>query len=209
MSQPSSHTSKPKPAAKPSLKQNPDLYRIASVLAGQKIKELCSKGLITVNSAVDTQITRPRRSSPHERMFTPRMDVLDDPASSNIMATFELPGVRASDMSLSILDGHLIIQGERRSRLTASGSADSDTKPSGGDSSTDAMDVDKKPSVQFPVKELRYGPFYRSYKLSHTIQQTDISASMVEGMLTVTWPRSKPDLGTETPAESGEVVPIE
>ncbi|KAK0219677.1 HSP20-like chaperone [Armillaria nabsnona] len=209
MSQPSSNTSKPKPAAKPTLKQNPDLYRIASVLAGQKIKELCSKGLITVNSAVDTQITRPRRSSPQERMFTPRMDVLDDPASPNIMATFELPGVRASDMSLSILDGHLIIQGERRSRFTASSSADTDTKPNGGDSSTDAMEVDNKPSVQFPVRELRYGPFYRSYKLSHTIQQTDISASMVEGMLTVTWPRSKPDLAAEAPAGSGEVVPIE
>jgi HSP20 family molecular chaperone IbpA len=208
MSQPSSNISKPKPAAKPTLKQNPDLYRIASVLAGQKIKELCSKGLITVNSAVDTQITRPRRSSPQERMFTPRMDVLDDPASPNIMATFELPGVRASDMSLSILDGHLIIQGERRSRFTAS-SADTDTKPNGGDSSTDSMDVDQKASVQFPVRELRYGPFYRSYKLSHTIQQTDISASMVEGMLTVTWPRSKPDLATEAPAGSGEVVPIE
>ncbi|KAK0484525.1 hypothetical protein IW261DRAFT_842762 [Armillaria novae-zelandiae] len=139
------------------------------------------------------------------------MDVLDDPSSSNIMATFELPGVRASDMSLSILDGHLIIQGERRSRLTGNNSsADTDTKPNGGDSSTDdAMDVDKKSSVQFPVRELRYGAFYRSYKLSHAIQQTDISASMVEGMLTVTWPRSKPDLGTETPVGSGEVVPIE
>ncbi len=105
-----------------------------------------------------------------------RMDVLDDPASPNIMATFELPGVRASDMSLSILDGHLIIQGERRSRFTAS-SADTDTKPNGGDSSTDSMDVDQKASVQFPVRELRYGPFYRSYKLSHTIQVSPFPTS--------------------------------
>ncbi|KAK0460740.1 HSP20-like chaperone [Desarmillaria tabescens] len=209
MSQPSSHTSKPKPAAKPTPKQNPDLYRIASALAGQKIKELCSKGLITVTSPIDTQVTRPRRSPAREHTFTPRMDVLDDPSSPNIMATFELPGVKASDMSLSILDGHLIIQGERRSRFISSGSADADAQPNGDASSTGTMDVDKKPSIQFPVRELRYGRFYRSFKLSHTVQQTDISASMVEGMLTVTWPRSKPDLATEASAGSGEVVHIE
>ncbi|KAK0205483.1 HSP20-like chaperone [Desarmillaria ectypa] len=205
MSQPSSHTSKPKPTTK----QNLDLYRIASVLAGQKIKELCSKGLITVTSPIDTQVTRPRRSPPREHTFTPRMDVVDDPASSSIIATFELPGVKASDMSLSILDGHLIIQGERRPRFIASGSADTDTQPNGGISSIEDMDVDKKPSVQFPIRELRYGRFYRSFKLSHTVQQTDISASMVEGMLTVTWPRSKADLATEAPAGGGEVVHIE
>ncbi|KAG7445185.1 HSP20-like chaperone [Guyanagaster necrorhizus] len=124
------------------------------------------------------------------------------------MATFEIPGVRASDMNLSIVDGHLIIQGERRSRFTANGSADTDTRPDGGVSSTDIMDTDSKPSIQFPVRELRYGRFYRSFKLSNTVQQTDITASMVEGMLTVTWPRSNPDLATEVPVGNGELVQI-
>lgn len=46
------------------------------------------------------------------------MDLLDDESTPLIVATFELPGVRAEDVKLQILNQALVISGVRRPRTT-------------------------------------------------------------------------------------------
>jgi HSP20 family protein len=103
------------------------------------------------------------------------MDVCDDPASPNIVATFELPGVKREEIKLNIHEGQLIVRGERRSRLTPltttpSESASSlprhpisaaDAIASGEMMETDAV----APRVTHPIQEVRYGKFQRAVPL--------------------------------------------
>ncbi|KAJ7507222.1 hypothetical protein B0H11DRAFT_1903189 [Mycena galericulata] len=51
--------------------------------------------------------------------FRPRMEVYDDPSSPNTIATFEIPGVKIADISISVKQGMLMIQGVRRPRYTS------------------------------------------------------------------------------------------
>ncbi|KAF9034680.1 hypothetical protein BDZ89DRAFT_1011914 [Hymenopellis radicata] len=117
------------------------------------------------------------------------MDVYDNPASPNFIATFELPGVRTADMKLSVKEGNLIIDGERRCPMIHCGAANEPPKVATDDGhGSSAMKIDVLP-VKAAVKELRYGRFYRAVPLPPGVQQSDISAQLYEGMLTVSWPR--------------------
>ncbi|KAJ7202737.1 HSP20-like chaperone, partial [Mycena rebaudengoi] len=103
-----------------------------------------------------------------------RMDVYDDPDSPTIVATFELPGVvKRDDVSISVKDGALIVQGQRL-LLCA----------------TD-MDVDSDANARFfPFQELRYGSFARRLQLPLGANTRHTTASLSDGLLTVSWPRS-------------------
>jgi HSP20 family protein len=68
-----------------------------------------------------------------------RMDVLDKPDSSTVIATLELPGLRKEEISLLIQDGSLVVWGERRARIEPGL-----TGPS-----------------HYPVQEVKYGKFRR------------------------------------------------
>lgn len=90
------------------------------------------------------------------------MDLYDNPASANITATFELPGVKSVDMMLSIKDGCLIVQGERRDPMVHCGAA-SERSPS---VESDGMEVDQgRIPIRTCVQELRFGRFHRSIPL--------------------------------------------
>ncbi|KAJ7704361.1 HSP20-like chaperone, partial [Mycena rosella] len=96
-----------------------------------------------------------------------RMELYDDPDSPDIVATFELPGIKTSDLSITVRQGML------------------------------SMDVDASQSAQtrkpearhFPVHELRYGPFRRVVQLPTNADTSCINASLSDGMLSVSWPR--------------------
>ncbi|EDR10517.1 uncharacterized protein LACBIDRAFT_248102, partial [Laccaria bicolor S238N-H82] len=100
-----------------------------------------------------------------------RMDLLDDQSSSNITAIFEVPGVKTSDIALRILEGSLVITGKRQ----AAGEGDADTAA---------------PQSILRVQELRYGTFHRSIPMPEGIKESEVTAGLQDGMLTVTWPRS-------------------
>ncbi|KAJ6588382.1 hypothetical protein B0H19DRAFT_882990, partial [Mycena capillaripes] len=112
-----------------------------------------------------------------------RMEVYNDPDSPNIVATFELPGVKNADITIAVKQGVLLLQGERRPRYRRN----------------------RHPSVRaharmFPFEELRYGEFRRAVRLPPGVdvtvltllypQNSCISASLSDGLLTVSWPRS-------------------
>ncbi|KAJ6613561.1 HSP20-like chaperone, partial [Mycena sp. CBHHK59/15] len=99
-----------------------------------------------------------------------RMEVYNDPDSPNIVATFELPGVKNSDVSISVKQGMLLIQGQRHPRYPSRARAEADSR-------------------YFPFQELRYGSFRRSLRLPSGADTSSITASLSDGLLTVSWPR--------------------
>ncbi|KAF6748041.1 HSP20-like chaperone [Ephemerocybe angulata] len=134
--------------------------------------------------------------------FTPRMDVVDDPSSNSLIAVFELPGIKTSDVTLQIRGGSLIISGERRAppavekalralqrSLPRNPLTAADSLVSGEmESDTDSNSGTALPST-ITLHELRFGQFYRAIPVPEGIKESDVSAALQDGMLTVTWPK--------------------
>jgi HSP20 family molecular chaperone IbpA len=130
--------------------------------------------------------------------YSPRMDLINDPSSSKVLGIFELPGIKSSDISLQLREGHLIVCGRRtrptletlRRELAAerhSMKAEEQevTLPVNG-----AISQEQTLYGQVPIQELRYGAFHRAIRIPDGIRESDISATLHEGMLKVTWPKS-------------------
>ncbi|KAJ7029413.1 HSP20-like chaperone, partial [Mycena alexandri] len=119
-----------------------------------------------------------------------RMDMYDDPDSSTIITTFELPGVKISELSISVKQGILVVWGQRLCRYRSrrlhpslrsmSPENVTNSSPARGDNS----------NRYWPCKEIRYGSFYRRLRLPPGIEFSCITANLSDGLLTVRWPRS-------------------
>lgn len=126
---------------------------------------------------------QPPTSAPCE--YTPRMDFVDDPTDSNLTAVFEIPGIKTSDISLHISDGQLVVLGERRPSYRTT--QRSEAMPQ--DTADNGVPA-PKPTIR--VQELRFGTFRRAIRVREGLKDSDVKASLNEGMLTVTWPRLPP-----------------
>ncbi|PPQ65975.1 hypothetical protein CVT24_011192 [Panaeolus cyanescens] len=129
--------------------------------------------------------------------YSPRMDLIDDPSSSKLTAIFEIPGIKTGDITLNIRDGCLVVQGQRRypypkNAQISTTSPPKEKEPMQIDEKTPllASIQDEKMPIKVPVQELRYGTFHRSIRVPAGTKESDVSATLHEGMLTVTWPRS-------------------
>ncbi|KAJ7672615.1 HSP20-like chaperone [Mycena polygramma] len=138
------------------------------------------------------RVVEPNPNAP----FRPRMEIFNDPDSPNVIATFELPGVKIADLSISVKQGVLLIHGERQPRYRRRQrhpSVRGQPQAEAGDN----MDVDSAAASRaseaharlFPKEELRYGQFRRAVRLPTGADTSCISASLSDGLLTVTWPR--------------------
>ena len=115
------------------------------------------------------------------------MDVHEDAEKNLITATFELPGLAKENVHIDVKDNILSVSGE----------------------STVSNGRDEK---GYSVRERRFGRFSRSLplpqgvkvsstlcgespnaKVNMTLQPEEIKASMTDGVLTVTFPRTTPD----------------
>lgn len=132
----------------------------------------------------------------HNAPFRPRMELYDDPDSPNIVATFELPGVKISDLSISVKQGVLLLHGERRARYiphrhpSVRGQSQAEAGDMDVDSTTTSETARQARARLFPYEELRYGQFRRAIRLPQGADNSCISASLSDGLLTVSWPRS-------------------
>ncbi|KAH7928333.1 hypothetical protein BV22DRAFT_1044709 [Leucogyrophana mollusca] len=104
-----------------------------------------------------------------ELIFRPRQ-LCDDPSSSRVTATLELPGLKSGDVSVQLEDNCLVVSGERQSRIP--------TNETG--------------ATKFPIQEIKYGKFLRKLDVPAGTMMSTISASMSEGLLVVSWPRTPP-----------------
>ncbi|KAI0664149.1 HSP20-like chaperone, partial [Cubamyces menziesii] len=106
-----------------------------------------------------------------------RMDICDDPNSPFITALFELPGMKADQLSVRIEDGKLIVDGERTGpHLHGNGHAPSNAV--------------SEPTTLYPVQEIKYGKFRRELALPSGVTAAHVRSTLAEGMLTVSWPRN-------------------
>jgi HSP20 family protein len=105
-----------------------------------------------------------------------RVDIVDDPSSSRVVATFELPGVRNNEVTMHLHDGKLYIHGERRPRIVSEklGDQAGSPQPFSGTSdelASNAMEVDTSPpKIALPIQELKYGKFQRTLPVHSSLK---------------------------------------
>ncbi|KAJ2924527.1 hypothetical protein H1R20_g12563, partial [Candolleomyces eurysporus] len=103
------------------------------------------------------------------RHFKPRMDLHEDAEKNLVTASFELPGLKKEDISIDVHDGRLTVSAE--SKLS------SEHNENG-----------------YAVRERRYGKLSRTLQLPQGLKEEEIKASVENGVLTVTFPKSTPEL---------------
>ncbi|KAF8961393.1 small heat shock protein [Flammula alnicola] len=118
------------------------------------------------NSQVQT------RTAPGEgavRLFKPKMDLHEDAEKNLVTATFELPGLVKDNVNIDVHSNRLTVSAE---------SKQSNEFEENG----------------FAVRERRFGKFSRTLQLPGGVKPEEIKASMENGVLTVTFPKSTPEL---------------
>ncbi|KAI0822427.1 hypothetical protein BC628DRAFT_1417729 [Trametes gibbosa] len=128
------------------------------------------------------------RQMQQQRVYKPRMELWDDGESATITALFELPGLGPSEVLLDVVDGRLVVTGERRpSPVLSARMACAQTSPG--------------PSQ---IRELKYGTFRRAISIPAGCTTDDLEATLENGMLSVSWPRhpGEQDAHADDPTDS-------
>jgi len=103
------------------------------------------------------------------RWLRPRMDLHEDTQQNLVTATFELPGLNKENVSIDVHHGVLSVSGESK------------------------VDEEKRDENGYAVRERRVGRFSRSLPLPQGVKEESIRASMENGVLTVTFPKTTPE----------------
>jgi HSP20 family protein len=99
-----------------------------------------------------------------QRVWRPRVDVKENEQEVRVLA--DLPGIRREDVSITLENGVLTINGERK------------------------VEEEKK-DTNLHFSERVYGHFSRSFTIGETILQDKIEASFKDGVLTVVLPKAE------------------
>ncbi|PIL29217.1 hypothetical protein GSI_09266 [Ganoderma sinense ZZ0214-1] len=149
------------------------------------------------------------RKAQHQRVYKPRMELWDDGGSPLVTAVLEVPGLRPADVTVDVVDGRLVVSGERRQqgfsmapKTQASPIANGNGSGNGtGTNPSEPTDPDVcvRASEEtlahagtvtvLQVRELKYGFFRRVIAVPAGCTSAHLQASMENGMLTVSWPR--------------------
>ncbi|KAF5352037.1 hypothetical protein D9758_009450 [Tetrapyrgos nigripes] len=167
---------------------------LVNTLVKHRLESMRQRGQIIQDSQASS------RMKPQFKRFgewMPRVDIWDDPSSSSVIATFELPGVRREDLAVHVQDRrYLVVQGQRLCRLGNGLPIAAPTLPAQPATAADRVAAgetdESEQQGRFDRAELRYGKFSRKLDLGRGIyefQNSHLTADLREGMLTVTWPR--------------------
>ncbi|KAF7316162.1 SHSP domain-containing protein [Mycena indigotica] len=111
------------------------------------------------------QLVRPTSENSAVQAFRPKMDLHENAASNTVTATFELPGIKKEEVHIETAPGRLRISAE--SRISEEHEKDG-----------------------YAIRERRFGKFSRTLQLPHGVKEEEIKASMENGVLTVTFPKT-------------------
>ncbi|PPQ71375.1 hypothetical protein CVT26_006277 [Gymnopilus dilepis] len=103
------------------------------------------------------------------RSWKPRMDLHEDNEKNLVTATFEFPGVPKEDININVQNGRLTVSAETKQ------SSEHDENG-------------------YAVRERRFGKFSRTLQLPQGVKDEEIKAAMENGVLTVTFPKTAPEL---------------
>lgn len=169
------------------------------------VERLANYKCIQAIKAGKLRVVQPEFSNPSvPQRFTPRMDLVDDTSTNTIIAVFEIPGIKTSDITLQIRAGNLVVMGERRAPPAvqkAISMMQQRTLPRNPVSAADSVsagemeDEDSSehshtvPRTSLALHELRFGQFHRAIPVPEGTKESDITAALQDGMLTVSWPK--------------------
>ncbi|KAJ6557417.1 HSP20-like chaperone [Mycena vulgaris] len=97
------------------------------------------------------------------------MDLHENVETNTVTATFELPGVDKQDVEIETHPGRLRVSAECKM--------------------TEAHEKDG-----YAIRERRYGKYSRTLQIPQGVKEEEIKANMENGVLTVTFPKSTPEL---------------
>ncbi|KAJ6584878.1 HSP20-like chaperone [Mycena capillaripes] len=100
----------------------------------------------------------------------PRMDLHENTEQNTVTATFELPGIKEEDVQIETLPGRLRVSAE--SKISEEHNRDG-----------------------YAIRERRFGKFARTLQIPQG--EEEIKANMENGILTVTFPKSTPELAAK------------
>ncbi|KAJ7166488.1 HSP20-like chaperone [Mycena crocata] len=103
-----------------------------------------------------------------QRTLRPRMDLHEDTKANTVTATFELPGIKKEDVQIDVHNGRLTVAAESKI---------SETHEQDG----------------YAIRERRFGKFGRTLQLPQGVKESEVKASMDNGILTVTFPKTTPE----------------
>ncbi len=115
-----------------------------------------------VNRLFDGFFGRPSMAAAGERMWAPLADMYE--TKDDLFITFELPGVREKEVSVSITGDLLTVKGERR------------------------LEQDLKDEGYYRLERL-YGKFERSVPLPIPVQADKVKATYRDGVLEIRLPK--------------------
>lgn len=125
--------------------------------------------LLSDLAAIEHQLTQMAKGpnlfsvdQPRSATWSPAVDIYETPAS--FVLTAEVPGVKSAEIDIKVVDGTLILRGQRRWERDA-------------------------PGENFHRLESSYGKFERTFTLSETIDDEHISAELQRGVLKVVLPK--------------------
>jgi HSP20 family molecular chaperone IbpA len=107
------------------------------------------------------------------------MDLLDDPTTNTRIATFELPGIKVTDVTLQIQRGSLVIAGERRPPQAVQKALESARTSLARNpvAAADSIalgdmvdDSESNPAPSLALHELRFGQFGRAIPVPEGIK---------------------------------------
>ncbi|KAM6497297.1 HSP20-like chaperone [Amanita muscaria] len=104
--------------------------------------------------------------------FRPKMDLHENTEANTVTATFELPGLTKENLDIDVHDGQLTVSGESKISSEHEGSG-------------------------YAVRERKFGKFSRTIKLPRGVTNEQIKASLENGVLTVTFPKSTPETASK------------
>lgn len=102
--------------------------------------------------------------------WVPPVDILE--AGDHVEIRAELPGVSSDDVTISVMDGTLILKGVKKQ-------------------------ADKTNEDTYHRAERSYGRFNRSFKLSTNLQTDSVEAKFKDGVLTISIPKAEEAKPTE------------
>jgi len=115
----------------------------------------------------------PSSGVPVVRTYKPRLDLHENTEKNVVTATFEFPGFSKDDVQINVQNGRLTV------------SAETKAKPETEHNAAD---------TGYTLKERLHGKFSRTLQLPQGVQSEQIKATMENGLLTVTFPKTLPEL---------------
>ncbi|KAK7037419.1 hypothetical protein VNI00_011169 [Paramarasmius palmivorus] len=124
-----------------------------------------------------------------------RTDIFEPLFSDILVAQLEVPGVRAEDCRINVVNGFLVIEGERRIRYQCCDLSSGKWKhKANGANDCDFVGVGQV------LNELRYGSWQKRFKMPDGVGPEHIKTRLENGILHVQWPGSSPKVLVEPEA---------